>query len=78
MFGAPWTGGVTVAVVKTTIDLCNETIESAENSIFSSWSTNDMNDQYDTAIFYNETDAEERKGSCDYSQMAQTVEKLYP
>lgn len=78
MFGTPWNGVVTAAVVKTNVDLCNEFIESAENSTFSSWSTNDMNDQYDTAIFYNATEAEERKGSCDYSQMAQTVEKLYP
>mmetsp|Transcript_30360 Transcript_30360/g.72783 ORF Transcript_30360/g.72783 Transcript_30360/m.72783 type:complete len:240 (-) Transcript_30360:1264-1983(-) len=78
MFGAPWTGIVTVVVVKTTTDLCSETLESTENNIFFNLSTNELNDQYDTAIFYDDPYVDEWKGSCDYSQMAQAVETLYP
>ncbi|CAJ1949929.1 unnamed protein product [Cylindrotheca closterium] len=79
MFGVPWTSTVTAVVMKTTIDLCNDTLDSTDSNIFSNWSTNELNNnQYQTAIFYDDPAAAEWIGSCDHSKMAQTVEKLYP
>lgn len=79
MFGSPWTGAVTAAVLKTTIDLCDENVEpssTTENIFITSLSMNELNDQYEIAIFYDDPSSEEEK--CQYSQMAETAERLYP
>lgn len=81
MFGTPWNGIITAAVIQTKVDICNATA-SVENNIFvNSWfnqatgvGETDEEQPHDIAIFYENPEA----GGCDYSQMAQTVERLYP
>lgn len=80
MFGSPWTGVITAAVLKTTRNLCDGNLESITEIInFNSSKVQAADDQqYDLAIFYDDPDVQGWRSSCEYSQMAQVVERLYP
>lgn len=74
-FGRRWSEVVTVALQTANVDLCDGTKIENENANIAFDNSIEL---YDTAVFFDDPNARIREEGCDYAQIAQAVEKMYP